>query len=137
MFIRRSHGCMNDSVLPSDEMRKYARSGLRKKSRIGMELASCADAVTVVMRMVAASRFCKSGDMTVCEEIPGAFRRAFYLCTSAPAPDRGEPAASGSSAARIAGGIGTGRWVARSTQTWTKRPFAAGSSSPSRNNPIS
>ena len=33
---------------------------------------------------------------------------------------------SGSSAARMRGGTATGRCVARSTQTWTKRPVAAG-----------
>src|SRR5690349_12583663 len=48
MFIRRSHGCMNDSVFPSDAMRKYARSGLRKKSFIGMRSRDCASADTDV-----------------------------------------------------------------------------------------
>ena len=44
---------------------------------------------------------------------------------------------SGSSAARMRGGTGAGRCVARSTQTWTKCPVAAGSSSPWRKRPIS
>src|SRR5262249_47555564 len=44
---------------------------------------------------------------------------------------------SGSSAARILGGIGAGRCVARFTQTWTKRPVAAASSSPWAKMPIS
>src|SRR4029079_1870772 len=41
------------------------------------------------------------------------------------------------SAARMRAGIGTGRSLARSTHTWTKRPAAAGSSSPRRKMPIS
>ena len=44
---------------------------------------------------------------------------------------------SGASAARMDGGTGVGRCVARSTQTWTKRPLAAGASSPWRKMPIS
>ena len=39
---------------------------------------------------------------------------------------------SGASAARMRGGTGAGRCVARSTQTCTKRPVAAGASSPCR-----
>src|SRR5215470_995362 len=42
MFIRRFHGCMNASVLPSGEMRKKPRSGWRKKSRTGIGAASAA-----------------------------------------------------------------------------------------------
>lgn len=45
--------------------------------------------------------------------------------------------ASGSSARLILEGTGTGRRVSRSTQTWTKRPTAAGTSISRRNRPIS
>src|SRR6266581_8769900 len=44
---------------------------------------------------------------------------------------------SATNAARTRSGSGVGRRVARSTQTWTKCPVAAGSSSPRRNNPTS
>src|SRR6185312_11796459 len=47
MFIRRSHGCMKESVLPSPEMRKYARSGWRKKSRMGIASPDCPKAAGV------------------------------------------------------------------------------------------
>src|SRR6266581_2816252 len=48
-------------------------------------------------------------------------------------PDTTSP----TNAARTRSGSGVGRRVARSTQTWTKCPVAAGSSSPRRNNPTS
>src|SRR6266487_3783822 len=50
---------------------------------------------------------------------------------------RYEATTSDANAERTDGGTEIGRRLLRSTQTWTKRPVAAGSSSPCRNSPIS
>ena len=43
---------------------------------------------------------------------------------------------SRASAARVASGIGAGRFVARSTKTWVKRPAAAACAAPALKIPI-
>ncbi len=56
-------------------------------------------------------------------------QRTTVACTARASFIRGRRRPAASSAARMRGGIGAGRCVSRSTQTWTNRPVAAASSS--------
>ncbi len=115
--------------------RRSTRGNGRRRARKAPSSAAAAPRVAAVIGAHAALRRARRVLTRPRHAFAARSRAAAGVRHSTPHPAAGTT--SGSSAARMRGGTGVGRCVARSTQTWTKRPLAAGASSPRRKMPIS